>query len=249
MSITLIAAPAQVAGAVLPGQHSFSEGGSEEVRESANSPVSPLNNQTVFIELYEKVKICRQTLLETRLEVVKKANEAKQRLEELIKGNKAGARSAEALKKDLDTIREAQRVLATMLSDILNAASGNETNPPTEATARGAGLYENGSDGESADGRLDLKGETVVDEEQAIESGIVTPDATKVEGILSGEEDKTTDSGAPMAPQTDRERLGLTFRGVLPSREYLENLIILYEEKTQQLIRIAESLNGIVLIN
>jgi hypothetical protein len=37
---------------------------------------------------------------------------------------------------------------------------------------------------------------------------------------------------------------------IMPSREYLESLVILYDEKTQQLAKIVDSLNGIaVLVN
>ena len=120
------------------------------------------SKQLSMTELYEKVKECRQSLLERRMDVVKEANEAKQRLEELIKNSKHSAQSTEALRRDLDIIKEAQRVLATILSDIVNAGGAQQ--------------------------------ETI------------------------------------------------------PSREYLEGLVVLYDEKTQHLARIVESLNGVVLI-
>ena len=141
-----------------------------------------LNEKPLSIsELFGKVKACRQSLLETRLDVVKEANEAKQRLEEMLKTGRQNARSAESLKKDLETIKEAQRVLATILSDIINATTGEDAGAP---------------------GSLSL----------------------------------LPASGAAAAPQGER----------IPSREYLESLIALYSEKTQQLVRIVESLNTIV---
>jgi len=144
----------------------------------------PDYQQMSIPELYAKVKECRQSLLETRLNVVKEANEAKLRLEELLKNNKQGMPSAEALKKDLETIKEAQRVLATILSDIVSAAAGMET---------GAG------------------------------------DANKSQGWQPGG-----------TPGTQQE--------IMPSREHLESLIVLYDQKTKQLAKIVESLNGIVVL-
>ena len=135
-------------------------------------------------ELYERVRACRQSLLETRLDVVKEANEAKQRLDELLKNGKQGVQSAENLKKDLETVKEAQRILATILSDIISAT-----------TAEDAG----------AAGGVNTR------------AGLPLP-------------------GASAAGQSE----------IIPSREYLEGLILLYGEKTQQLTRIAESLNSIV---
>ncbi len=146
------------------------------------------DSQLSITELYDKVKESRQTLLENRLEVVKKANEAKQRLEELLlKNGKGGNQSAEALKKDLETIKEAQRVLTTILSDIISA------------TAEAA------EDGKQAEGG--------------------TAEKPKVLG--------TTKAGS-------------NTNEIMPSREYLESLIPLYDEKSQQLAKVIESLNGIV---
>ncbi|MCL2120851.1 MAG: hypothetical protein FWH28_01200 [Clostridiales bacterium] len=176
-----------------------SDGDSEDRLEQELLSASGLDKLTVD-ELYEKVKDSRQTLLETRLEVVKKANEAKLRLEELIKGNKTGAQATETLRKDLDTIREAQRVLATILSDILNAAA--------DINRRVAGEQE-GSAGNSTAG------------EPSAASRVVQAPAL----IFDTESEES-----------------------IPSRSYLEKLISLYEEKTRQLIRIAESLDGIVLV-
>ena len=147
--------------------------------EAPDEEPVPYYKQLTVAELYEKVKECRQSLLATRLDVVKEANEAKLRLEELLKSNKHGSQSADALKKDLETIKEAQKVLATILSDIVNVTSADNF------------------------GVLDAR------------TGQVRPQ-----------------SGAQQE--------------ILPSREYLENLIVLYDEKTQQLSRIVESLNSIV---
>lgn len=146
------------------------------------------DTQLSITELYDKVKESRQTLLENRLEVVKKANEAKQRLEELLlKNGKGGSQSAEALKKDLETIKEAQRVLTTILSDIISA------------TAEAA------EDGKQAEGG--------------------TSEKPKVLGTA---------------------KAGSNTSEIMPSREYLESLIPLYDEKSQQLAKVIESLNGIV---
>lgn len=145
---------------------------------------APDYKQLTIAELYTKVKECRQSLLETRLDVVKEANEAKQRLEELLKSGKQGTNSADMLKKDLETIKEAQKVLATILSDIINAAAGMDTGA-TEAS--------------SAQHRLP--------------------------GAAAGQQHE-----------------------VMPSREYLESLIVLYDQKTKQLAKIVESLNGIVVV-
>lgn len=165
-----------------------------------DSPLSPENDpdglgsfavaapdykQLSVTELYAKVKECRQSLLETRLDVVKEANEAKLRLEELLKNGKQSAQSAEALRRDLDTIKEAQRVLATILSDIVNAAS-----------SAGTGAQESGA------GQI------------------------KASGAASGAQQE-----------------------ILPSREYLESLIVLYDEKNRQLAKIVESLNGVVTLS
>ena len=116
--------------------------------------------------------------------MVKEANEAKLRLEELLKGSKPGVQSADALKKDLETIKEAQKVLATILSDIVSATSG-----------------EGAQDGSTGQSKL---------------------------------------PGAAAAGGTQQE--------IMPSREYLEGLIVLYDEKNQQLAKIVEALNGIVLL-
>ena len=184
---------------LMTGSAWAADGDSEYKPEQELLTSSGLDKLTI-VELYDKVKDSRQTLLDTRLEVVKKANEAKLRLEELIKGNKTGAQATEALRKDLDTIREAQRVLATILSDILNAAA--------DINKRVAG-EEEGPTGNS----------TAVDTSAASRAGT-----------------------AP-APVFDTESAES-----IPSRSYLEKLIPLYEEKTRQLIRIAESLDGIVLV-
>ena len=60
------------------------------------------------------------------MEVVKQANDAKARLEEQMAGAtdaKSQDKLAESLKKDLETIKEANKALNTILSDILTATS------------------------------------------------------------------------------------------------------------------------------
>ena len=77
-------------------------------------------------ELHQKVEEQRDKLLENRLEVVKQANDAKARLEEQMAGAtdaKSQDKLAESLKKDLETIKEANKALNTILSDILTATS------------------------------------------------------------------------------------------------------------------------------
>lgn len=159
------------------------------------------DSELSITELYDKVKDSRQTLLENRLEVVKKANEAKQRLEELLlKNSKGGNQSAEALKaetlkKDLETIKEAQRVLTSILSDIVcaTAEAAEDGKPETGKQAEGG-----------------------------------TTEKPKVLGTA-----KATGNTAE----------------IMPSREYLESLIPLYDEKSEQLTKVIESLNGIVPLN
>jgi len=147
------------------------------------SETPPDYSQLTLTELFDRVSESRQALLDSRLGVVREANDAKQRLEGLLRGGRQSTQSTDVLRRDLDTIREAQRVLATILSDILNATTGEEPGFP---------------------GSLNQ---------------------VRLSGNVTG-------SG----PQTE----------IIPSREYLESLIMLYDEKTQQLARIAESLNGVV---
>jgi DNA-binding protein H-NS len=163
--------------------------------EAATSPVGPVAEPQLLSipELYEKVKESRLALMENRLEVVKKANEAKQRLEELLaKNGKQGSRSMEALKKDLETIKEAQRVLATILSDIVSAISV-----------------------EAGDGLKQAGGEDAAEKP-------TTPGVGKITGNSNE---------------------------IMPSREYLASLIVLYDEKSLQLAKVIESLNNIVSLN
>jgi hypothetical protein len=151
----------------------------------AAAPLAPAAVKEISIpKLYERVKEARQTLLENRLEVVRQANEAKLRLETLLgdtgRQDNLQRPEPETLKKDLEAVKEAQKVLMTMLSDILNTAMQGEA----EKTAAGEGK-------------------------------------PKALGAVSPEE-------------------------ALPSREYLESLIVLYEEKNAQLLKVIDSLSGIV---
>jgi hypothetical protein len=77
-------------------------------------------------DLYIQVADGRQKLLETRLDVVRKANEGKQRKEELAALGRISPQTIESLRKDLETVKEAQRVMATVLSDITNATTSND---------------------------------------------------------------------------------------------------------------------------
>ena len=94
----------------------------------AASKTDPLAPPAVSADLLKKVNDSRQALLENQLQVMKKANEAKQRVEELLKSGKPGSQSVEALKKDMETIKESQRMLASILSDIINAITSFSTN-------------------------------------------------------------------------------------------------------------------------
>jgi hypothetical protein len=79
--------------------------------------------------LYERVKAARQLLLESRLEMVRQANEAKRRLEEIMAESDklADAVAGERWKKDLEIIKESQRLLTAILSDITAIAIQGET--------------------------------------------------------------------------------------------------------------------------
>jgi len=234
-----------------PSQSAVTHEGS---RESEIVSTAGYEKLTV-IQLNEKVKECRQTLLETRLEVVRKANEAKQRLEELIKGDKPGALSAEILRKDLDTIKEAQRVLATVLSDIVNvttatpgaAASAPAGSGGTVPAYNATGAASTGSAGTNV--AADQTGYTN-------EAGEATgPAAQPGSGAASGATSTaTTPAGTQVqTPEQDAFREGLPATVAAQqqtplSREYLESLIVLYNAKIQQLVRIADSLDRIVMI-
>jgi len=126
-------------------------------------------------ELNEKIKANRQSFLAIRLDVILKANDAKQRLEEYTKSDKYGGKSIDSLKKDLETIKEAQRVLAAVLSEIINLTTGSEL---------------------------------------SLSEGMET--------------------------QSDR-----TAENAILSREYLDRLARLYDEKTKQLVWIADSLDKV----
>lgn len=200
MNAELIAAPGRDAVAV---ETTPAASIPEATGQSQSEIVTTQGYEKLTItELYEKVKSSRQEFLETRSEVVKKANEAKQRLEELVKGNWSSGQSADALRKDLDTVKEAQRVLATILSDIVNATSGSDADADTAKAAAATGIM--GGSGQA----------------------------------FAGNETGSGNSG------TMRINPG----EILPSREYIEKLIILYSEKNQQLVKIAGSLDGIVTV-
>ncbi len=98
----------------------------KDMLETPLYPMGSSENLSVAV-LYERVKSGRQRLLETRLSLVRKANEAKQRNEELSAGGAINPQSKEILRKDLEMIKEAQRVLATVLSDIMNATTNDDT--------------------------------------------------------------------------------------------------------------------------
>ena len=193
---------------------SLSTAGQEDPRASEIVSISGYEKMTTA-ELNDKVKECRQALLETRLEVVRKANEAKQRLEELIKSDRIGARSAESLRKDLETIKEAQRVLATILSDIVSitAATGGQTS----------------------------SGSSVIDFAGTGQTAAATP-------APAGETEVGTGAGASVLDAQNANRQGMILPEFMPSREYLEGLITLYNAKIQQLVRIAASLDSVLMI-
>ena len=137
------------------------------------------NDKLTVEELYKKVKEQREKLLENRLEVVKQANDAKARVEDLIARNadaKGQAKLAEALKKDLEVIKDANKTLNTILSDILTATAEGEE-----------------------------------------ESG----------GQVAGYKAVTS------------------AKEIMPSREYLNKLALLYKEKSFQLAKVIESLSNV----
>ena len=180
----------------------------EDPRAAEIVSISGYEKLTVA-ELNDKVKECRQALLETRLEVVRKANEAKQRLEELIKSDRIGTRSADSLRKDLETIKEAQRVLATILSDIVSITAAT-----VEQTA---------SNNSSDAGQMTA----------------ATP---------TGETEVGPGAGASVLDAQNASRQGLILAEFMPSREYLEGLITLFNAKIRQLVRIAASLDSVLMI-
>lgn len=140
------------------------------------------NDKLTVEELYKKVKEQREKLLENRLEVVKQANDAKARVEDLIARNadvKGQAKLAEALKKDLEVIKDANKTLNTILSDILTATAEGEE-----------------------------------------ESG----------GQVAGYKAVTSAGGG---------------KEIMPSREYLNKLALLYKEKSFQLAKVIESLSNV----
>ena len=195
-------------------------------------------------ELNEQVKESRLLLLETRLDVVRKASEAKLRLDEMIKGEKVGAHSAEALRKDLDTIKEAQRVLATVLSDIVSAKTATGAGAQAQsagAQAQGAGAQAQGTLAQGA-GAQDAS--TQAQGTQAQGAG-VQAQGTQAQG--AGAQAQGAQAQGEGAQAQDTQPAAAQSEAPL-SREYLESLISLYHEKTQQLVKIAASLDKIVIL-
>lgn len=116
------------------------------------------NDKLTVEELYKKVKEQRDKLLESRLEVVKQANDAKSRIEDLIakaSDAKSQAKLADSLKKDLETIKEANKILNTILSDIVTATSesSDDESKDQPKVARYKAVTSAGSDKEALPSR------------------------------------------------------------------------------------------------
>jgi hypothetical protein len=231
-----------------------------DIEMEANEGIAQITDEAIpyykklsAIELYDKVKECRQSLLETRMDVVKEANDAKLRLEGILKSGKHSAQTIEALKKDLDTIKEAQRVLATILSDIVSATS-SETSDAQDGSITQPGVA--GGTPQIGTGGIAPQTGTSGSVPSAGGTGVAgnTPQ-TGTGGIApqTGTSGSVPPAGTTgIAPQVGM--IGGMVAGsrqeIMPSREYLESLVILYDEKTQQLAKIVDSLNGIaVLVN
>ena len=117
-----------------------------DITEPNEVPLSSFGDLSVN-EMFERVGGGRRKLLEARLDVVRKANEAKQRKEELVGSARLSQQALDILRKDLEAIKEAQRVMATTLSDVINATTSND--PISEVVTRGFGGARGGDAGDT----------------------------------------------------------------------------------------------------
>jgi uncharacterized low-complexity protein len=173
-------------------------------------------------------------LLESRVDAVRLANAATRRLAELLAGGDTPADAAanESLKKDLETIREAQRLLTTILSDITAAAIQSETaKDQTEKS-----LTENSQTAKAQTGENQI-GAGQIGAGQIGESQVGT-DQVGAGQIGESQTGEDTARAAELAAPVE-----------LPlSRDYLEFLVGLYTEKNGQLTKVIASLGEIVVV-